>query len=197
MLFRSVNIRTMSDLELIARYRKTSNNDCVGELYTRYNTLVYGVSMKYLKDPAAAQDAVIAIFEKLLDDLHKHEVSNFKSWLHSVTRNHCLMALRSQQAVQKKVRAFEAEHINGHAHEAAEAEAVQLKETQLTELEEAIKELNEEQRTCIELFFLQQKCYQEVAEISGFTMKQVKSYIQNGKRNLKNILVKRNASIFT
>ena len=198
MLFRSVNIGKLTDLEVIARYRKTGNNDCVGELYKRYSTLVFGVSLKYLKDEAEAQDAVISIFEKLMDDLHKHTISNFKSWLHSVTRNHCLMALREKQSKQRKVVQFQAENtVNGHQPIDAEREEKHLKETQLSELEEAIKQLNEEQRTCIELFFLQQKCYQEVAELSGYTMKQVKSYIQNGKRNLKNILVKRNASIFT
>jgi len=198
MLFRSVNIRKMSDLEVIARYRKTGNNECVGELYKRYSTLVFGVCLKYLKDEADAQDAVISIFEKLLDDLHKHEVSNFRSWLHSVARNHCLMALRERQSKQKKVIAFQAENVvNGTEQIDHEQEAKQLKETQLNELEEAIQALNEEQRTCIQLFFIEQKCYQEVADISGYTMKQVKSYIQNGKRNLKNILVKRNASLYT
>lgn len=198
MLFRTVNIRKLSDLEVIARYRKTGNNECVGELYNRYSTLVLGVSLKYLKDHAEAQDAVISIFEKLMDDLHKHDISNFKSWLHSVTRNHCLMALREKQSKQKKVVAFHAENsVNGHQPVDEEQEAKHLKENQLSGLEEAIKELNAEQRVCIELFFIQQKCYQEVAETTGYTMKQVKSYIQNGKRNLKNILVKRNASLYT
>ncbi len=198
MLFRSVNIRKLSDLDVIARYRKTGNNDCVGELYSRYSTLVFGVSLKYLKNDAEAQDAVIAIFEKLMDDLHKHDISNFKSWLHSVTRNHCLMALRDKQSKQKKVVAFHAENqVNGHQQIDEEQEAKHVKESQLDGLEEAIKELNPEQRACIELFFIQQQCYQEVADNTGYTMKQVKSYIQNGKRNLKNILVKRNASLYT
>jgi len=52
-------------------------------------------------------------------------------------------------------------------------------------LKEAMTSLNREQGLCVTLFYLEEKSYKEVVEITGFSSNQVKSYIQNGKRNLK------------
>ncbi|MFP5471657.1 MAG: RNA polymerase sigma factor [Bacteroidia bacterium] len=185
MLFRQKNISTLSDNELIEHYRKTNNSKWVGELFNRYAHLVYGVCMKYLKKPVDAEDAAMKIFEKLLEDLKHHEVQNFQSWLHIVSKNHCLMDLRKRANGSPTVD-FEA--ASYQLTESSNIEEAELKEEQLSGLEKAINQLNEEQKLCIELFYLQEKCYQEVAETTGYTLKQVKSYIQNGKRNLKLIL---------
>ena len=179
-------VKEMTDVELITQYKKKGDTTAMGELFRRYSYLVFGVAMKYLKDQEEAKDAMMMVFEKLMDDLMKHEVRNFKSWLHSVTRNHCLMKLRSERSQEAKAEEYkknEAEvvefvpevHLNGESP----------RERQLQQLEAGIKTLKEEQRRCVELFFLKGKCYQEVADITGYTMKQVKSYLQNGKRNLK------------
>jgi RNA polymerase sigma-70 factor, ECF subfamily len=189
-LFKAKKIQSSTDDELIASYKKTGDNSLVGELYKRYSHLVYGVCLKYLKNEEESKDAVLQIFEKLLTDLKKHEVANFKSWLHSVARNHCLMFLRKQQTKQKRVNEYEAvyEHEEAFSAPFAVHEKIE-KEKILTDLEKAITTLKEEQRICIELFFLQEKCYNEVADVTGFTIKQVKSYIQNGKRNLANTML--------
>ncbi len=188
-LFKAKNIQNYTDNELISTYKKSDDNSLVGELYKRYSHLVYGVCLKYLKNEAEAQDAVLQIFENLLEDLKKHDIANFKSWLHSVARNHCLMFLRKQQTLQKRANEYEA------VYEPEESFATPFavhdkeeKEIMLTKLEEAITLLKDEQRVCIELFFLKEKCYNEVAEITGYDLKKVKSYIQNGKRNLANIM---------
>jgi RNA polymerase sigma-70 factor (ECF subfamily) len=185
MFFRQKKISTQEDAELIALYQKTHNTKFVGELFNRYAHLVYGVCMKYLKKPADAEDAAMKIFEKLMEDLKHHEVQNFQSWLHIVSKNHCLMDLRKRANGSPTV---DFESASYQLAESSNVEETELKEEQLSGLESAIKQLNDEQKTCIELFYLQEKCYQEVAEITGYTLKQVKSYIQNGKRNLKLIL---------
>jgi len=152
--------------------------------------LVYGVCLKYLKNEEEAKDAVLQIFENLLTDLKKHEIANFKSWLHSVARNHSLMFLRKQQTQLKRVNEYEATY--QHEETFAAPFAVHEKEENeimLTKLEEAMTGLKKEQRVCIELFFLKEKCYNEVADITGYDIKKVKSYIQNGKRNLANIML--------
>ena len=189
-LFKSKNIQSLTDNELITRYKKTGDNSLVGELYKRYSHLVYGVSLKYLKNEEASKDAVLQIFENLLSDLKKHEIANFKSWLHSVARNHCLMFLRKQQTQLKRVNEYEATYQHEEAFPAPFAvHEKEEKEIALTKLETAMLSLKEEQRVCIELFFLKEKCYNEVAEITGYEIKKVKSYIQNGKRNLANIML--------
>jgi len=147
--------------------------------------------MKYLKDEDLGKDAVMEIYEKLVEDLKRHEVSNLKSWLHSVARNHCLMQLRSEKSKAGKQDQFlKTEDDFVEFGDLLHPSSEQQKETLLLRLENAVAELNEQQRQCIELFYLQQKCYNEVADITGFSLKEVKSYIQNGKRNLKVALTK-------
>ena len=135
---------------------------------------------------------MLQIFENLLTDLKKHEIANFKSWLHSVARNHSLMILRKQQSRLKRVNEYEATYLHEetfaapfHVHEKEEEEVM------LTKLETAMLSLKEEQRICVELFFLQEKSYVEVTEITGYELKKVKSYLQNGKRNLMNMLLEK------
>ena len=189
-LFKAKNIQSFADNELIAKFKKTGDNTLVGELYKRYSHLVYGVCLKYLKNEAESQDAVLQIFENLLVDLKKHEILNFKSWLHSVARNHCLMFLRKQQTKLKRVNEYEATYQHEETFSAPFAiHEKEEKEIMLTKLEQAMNGLKEKQRVCIQLFFLEEKCYNEVADITGYDIKKVKSYIQNGKRNLANIML--------
>lgn len=192
LFFKSKNITTLTDNELIAEYKKKGDNTVVGELYTRYSHLVYGVCLKYLKNEDESKDAVLEIFEQLLVDLLKHDVTNFKSWLHSVARNHCLMFLRKEQTQLKRANEYQYAYSETGSYETPfQVHEKETKEVQLTDLEKALAELKEEQRACIELFFLKEKCYEEVAEITGYTLLQVKSYIQNGKRNLSIKLINR------
>lgn len=148
--------------------------------------MVLGLCFKYLKDEDEAKDAVMQIFEKLMRDLLKHEVQYFKSWLYTFSKNHCLMIIRSRQSKLKKemdlkvhASSFMETDTSGHLN------VYEAKEEELGALEKALEELNHEQSTCIRLFYLKEKSYQEVAQITGYTMNEVKSFIQNGKRNLK------------
>jgi len=192
---RSKNVNTLDDTFLIAEYKRTGDNNYVGELFKRYAHLVLGVCLKYLKNADEAQDMTMIVFEKLLSDLKKHEVEHFKSWLYMVAKNQCLMQLRKQkgkETVEININSSEEDDeksvekdLTGHHDD------VDLKEIKLQQLEEGITKLNSEQKICVELFYLQNKSYVEVAEITGFELNQVKSYIQNGKRNLKIYLEKR------
>ena len=125
------------------------------------------------------------IFEKLMDDLKRQNIKNFKSWLHVVSKNYCLMQLRKKKPVSSGESFDNAERT---LESTDEMDAIKLKDEQLNQLEDAIEQLKPEQRNCIKLFYLEKKCYQEVAQNTGFSEKQVKSYIQNGKRNLKLII---------
>lgn len=190
-LFKTRKITSLTDNELITQFKKEGDNSLVGELYKRYSHLVYGVCLKYLKNEEESKDAALQIFENLLTDLKKHDINNFKSWLHSVSRNHCLMFLRKQQTQQKRVNIYEATYEHEEVFSAPFAVHEQVKKEEvLTQMEKALLVLKEEQRICIELFFLKEKCYNEIAKQTGYTIKQVKSYIQNGKRNLANMMLK-------
>ena len=169
------------EASILLEYRQTGNLEILGKLYAKYMPLIYGVCLKYLKDDDQSKDAVMHIFEELVSKLRVHEVTNFKSWLYTLARNHCLMALRSsgkQQIVSIDENFVENDSI---LHQDID----ESRENNLTLMEKCIQKLPEEQRQSIQLFYLDQKCYSEVAEITGFDMNKVKSYIQNGKRNLK------------
>ena len=171
----------MTDAELVAAYKQSADTNLVGELFQRYMELVYGVCLKYLKHRDNAQDAVISIFEELMIKLQKHEVDNFKGWLYTLSKNHCLMRLRSEK--KQTVVNFDVEFMQSqeNVHLNGELE----KEENFRKLDYCLGQLQNEQRKVIELFYLQGKCYNEIAETTGIEWNKVRSYIQNGRRNLK------------
>ena len=178
----------MSDSTLIAQYKNTGSLDVLGALYNRYMHLVYGVCFNYLKEEEASKDAVMQIFEELVVKLKAHEVQNFKSWLQVLTRNHCLMVIR-KSSKNNTVSIDEVFVENG---DFVHLDIEDTKEKQLNVMERCMDSLPEEQKISVDLFYLQEKCYKEVAEITGYEMVKVKSYIQNGKRNLK-ICIEKNS----
>lgn len=185
----STRLQAYSDTELVSQYKQTNDSSFVGVLFQRYTHLIFGVCVKYLKDEDDAQDASMQIFEKLLVDLKKHEIQQFKAWLHMVCKNYCLMQLRSGATKLKHTKEMHKDLVGFmESEQELHLTAQNTKEIELTYMEECIKGLNAEQKLCIELFFLQEKSYQEVTEATNFTMNNVKSYIQNGKRNLKNCM---------
>ncbi len=177
----------LTDADYLAAYKRTGDLVVLGELYERYMDMVYGLCYKYLRQEAEAKDAVMQIFEKLITDLRSHDVSNFKSWLHSVARNHCLMQLRSQKVAVGDESIFENEDYENWAISDENFEIDQ----QLSSLNDCLQTLSTEQRQSIDLFYWQQKCYQDIVELTGFELNKVKSYLQNGKRNLKNCIEQR------
>jgi RNA polymerase sigma-70 factor (ECF subfamily) len=183
-----VQKKVATDAELLIRYKQSGDMTYWSELFQRYTSLLYGVCLKYLKDRDDAKDAVMQLFEKLTTTLHKHEVDNFKSWLYVTARNHCLMQLRAAKG--KKTEGISADLMESNLFLHLEDEPEM--EQNLSKLENCIAQLVAEQQKCVRLFFLAEKCYKEVADETGFDMNQVKSYIQNGKRNLK-ICMERNA----
>ncbi len=170
-----------SDHELVAAYKQTQDLNVVGELFQRYMELIYGVCLKYLKQPENAQDSTLAIFEELSSKLLKHEVDNFKPWLYTLTKNHCLMRLRSEK--KQTVVKFDVELVQ--SEETVHLNGVLEKEENFRQMEYCLGQLIREQRQIIELFYLQGKCYNEISEITGMEWNKVRSYIQNGRRNLK------------
>ena len=179
----------LSDQELIDLYIKTDDTVHIGELFDRYAHLVYGIALKYFDREDDRREAVMQVFEKLYTALKEHKIDNFKCWLYSVAKNHCLMILRKENTVsfneQLQLKKFQQDFMDfsgDFSLNQAEDEIIDKK------LPEAIKQLSDEQRICIELFYLHEKSYKEVADTTNYSMNQVKSYIQNGKRNLKIML---------
>jgi len=179
------SIKNLSDIGVVSLYKESGDQALVGELFQRYTHLVFGVCRKYLRQEEDARDATVEVFEQLLTKLKEHEISNFKSWLYSVAKNHCLMKLRGKK---NHVEWQENMGENVESGDELHLEEALGKDAQLNYLEEAIQHLSDAQRTCIDLFYLKELSYQEIIKQTGFTFKEVKSFIQNGKRNLKIML---------
>jgi len=170
-----------TDSEILQLYKKSSDLSLIGKLFTRYTTLVYGVCLKYLKDRESAKDAVMQVFEKLISLLKDHEVDNFKGWLYVTARNHCLMELR-----HKKGKFMEEISPNLVESEFLLHQGVdETIEGDLKKMEDCINKLVDGQQQCVRLFYLEEKCYKDIVAVTGLNINQVKSFIQNGKRNLK------------
>ena len=178
---KNISSTNQSDTELVLAYRQYGDLKVLGDLYQRYKELVYGVCLKYLKEPELAQDAVMQIFEELVSKLKKHEVDNFRGWLHQVSKNYCLMQLRTP----KNLKTVELPSLLMQNEEDVHLNGVMEKEENFQKLEKCIASLSDEQRTMIKLFYLEGKCYNEIVEITGLEWNHVRSSIQNGRRNLK------------
>lgn len=177
------NIDRITDSELLQQYNSTGNLEILGELYNQYIHLVYGVCLKYLNNREESKDAVSKIFENLIVEIPKFEIQNFRTWLYVVTKNYCLMEIRKNKAEQKRFENYSADFMESTdlSHPIDEAPDSLLEK----HLKTCIEKLKQEQQQCIQLFYYNKKCYKEISEELNIEEKKVKSFIQNGKRNLK------------
>ena len=172
-----------TDAELVASYQESGDLEILGALYERYVDLVYGVCLKYLKEEGLAEDAVMNIFEELVTKAQKHDIQNFRPWLHVLSKNHCLMQLRKKKII-----------ISSDPQLMQSDDLVHPNYGELTEngteiaLKNCIDKLPDEQRECITWFYLDEKSYKDIAEMTRLDLGKVRSYIQNGRRNLRNCM---------
>jgi RNA polymerase sigma-70 factor (ECF subfamily) len=178
---RKISGESVEDKELISRFKTSGDVNIVATLYDRYIEMVYAVCIKYLQDNEGAKDAVMEVYAQLSQKLQKHEVLNFKSWLYTLAKNHCLMQLRS--ASNKKVVPI-GENIMHFDHEMHQ-DGANEKEFRLTQLNDCVEALSAEQKSVIDLFYLQQRSYKEIADLQQMDWNKVRSLVQNGRRNLK------------
>lgn len=186
------NRSQLSDKELVERYRYSYDTAYIGVLFERYTPLLFGVCMKYLENEDRAKDAVMEVFEKVLTDLRRHDVEEFRPWIYTVTKNHCLMGIRKEKTSDARQEEYvrftgaivemdELVHLNG-AEDPVNDEALYA----------AIGNLKDDQQLCVRLFYFEKKSYEQIQEMTGLSFKEVKSHLQNGKRNLKVQLTKGN-----
>ncbi|MEY4658576.1 MAG: hypothetical protein RJB36_342 [Bacteroidota bacterium] len=189
LLNRRSYLRKLSDEDIISLYKEKQWSSCIDELYQRYSHLVFGVCLKYVKQIENAEDITLTLFTSLTQKLLQHQVQHFKSWIYVSARNSSLMFLRANKKSEELMQ-------DDHLFDESEfllAEK-QQKDELLDNLSAVFDELKKEQKLCIQLFYLEKKSYEEVAQLTHYTLKEVKSHLQNGRRNLKILLEKRKAS---
>lgn len=178
----------LTDQQLLEHFYADHNNEWLGILLQRYTLLLLGLCMKYLKNEEQAKDSVQQVFLKVITELQKYKVEYFKSWIYMVAKNHCLMILRDRQG---KIPAELTDRLKIAAEEGQDKQTLLQNDLAMELMETSLKELNPEQQQCVTLFYLNKKSYQEISDATGFSMQQVKSYIQNGKRNLRILIDKK------
>jgi RNA polymerase sigma-70 factor (ECF subfamily) len=186
---KSEALHQLTDDQLVNRYARNGDTEILGILFERYTHLLFPVCLKYLGNEAEAEDMVMLVFERMVEELRKTEVKSFKSWIYTVTKNQCLMQLRHRKTVERSRQEI-LQELQSEVMESGEDLHLSPDNHTPGMLPDAINRLNEAQKKCIQLFYLEEQSYQEVSRITGYSMNEVKSYIQNGKRNLKIILEK-------
>ena len=179
-------ISDYSNEELLATFIESGDSAFFGELYRRYIPLVFGLCLKYLNNQDEAHDAVMDLFETLLEKVPQYEIKNFNTWLYSVAKNHCLLKLRKEKQVT---------YVNLDDAFVENEDYFTLLDKPQTEEEMAalahcMEALPDKQKISIRYFFIEEKSYADIADLTGFTLNKVKSFIQNGKRNLKSCILK-------
>ena len=177
---KDIKLTEQSDQELVHLYKQDGDISVLAGLYQRYMDLLYAVCLKYLKEPEAAKDAVMGIFEVLIPKMLKHDVSHFRAWVYMVAKNYCLMQIRTQKQMPisqlGEIMHFEENpHLNGMFE----------REEHLNQLAKCLDSLSQEQKQTVQLFYMQEKCYKEIAQITRMDWNKVRSLIQNARRNLK------------
>lgn len=187
-VFTITSLKQQTDEDLLLEFKRSGDQNALAELYLRYSDLLYGVCLKYLEDAEDAKDAVMNIYQELLRKVPQHEIQHFKSWVYVLAKNYCLMQLRSA----KKNITVNLEQHTMQSDDFSHLDSVIEKEEAFKRLEKCIEKLPKEQKSSIQLFYYDNKCYNEIAETTGMDWNKVRSLIQNGRRNLK-ICMEKNA----
>jgi RNA polymerase sigma-70 factor (ECF subfamily) len=184
------NLTKLADDELLQSLTKDNYGDIVNEIFNRYSHILYGVCYKYLKNTEESKDAVQSIFEKIFIDLSNHTVKNLKSWLFVVAKNYCLMHIRKRQLDLKELTPESTTNVLYKLYQEELGQKIddEVAEDQISKMLALMEKLSSQQGICLSLMYLEDKSYKEIADITGFGMNEVKSHIQNGKRNLRKLL---------
>jgi RNA polymerase sigma-70 factor (ECF subfamily) len=173
--------KDLTDAELVQRFQKGGDMAYLGQLYERYTELVYGVCLKYLKSETEAEDAYMNIFEKLATRMQRYEIQQFKPWLHTLVRNHCIEILRKRNKNLTVSYDSDLMHSEPFIHPLIE----EAENGKMKALDACLEQLVGAQKSCVQLFYFQGKTYKEIADLKNLALGKIRSYIQNGRRNLK------------
>lgn len=182
-----------SDEELLKHYKQSGNKELFADLFKKHVSVVYGTCLFYLQNKEEAQDATMQLFERLMLDINNREIDNFKGWLSFVVRNHCISLIRKNKSYQKNIKSYGDFEYEDTTYETEEKIQNVSDDVMIEHMKLSLPHLKEGQRICIELFYLQNKSYQDIANETKYTLNEIKSYIQNGKRNLKLLLEDKNS----
>ncbi len=190
--FNSTSNSKLTDEELIKKYRFSHDKTYLGELFLRYTPYIFGVAIKNLKSQKEAEDVTLTIFNKISSDLKRIDVTDFSKLLYQLVKELCDIEVKKKNATGEESKMILIDELTKESDDNLYINSDKPKlSLDANNLRLAIDTLNESQKICIDLFYVQNKSYQEVADITGYSLNQVKTNIQNGKRLLKTYVEKK------
>jgi len=176
-----VGVSRNDESSLLQKYIKTKNLAHLLDLYKPYMHLVYGLAFKFVREPKQSQEIVYCIFKKLIKEVKKQEIRVFGSWLYALSREYCVKWRQRSRSEAGKVIALGGSSSTPITFYDEDDEAF---EAELSSMEDEINNLKKEQEKCLQLFFKEQKCFQEIAKITGWDVSLIKRHIRNAKRRV-------------
>ncbi|MEL6655687.1 MAG: sigma-70 family RNA polymerase sigma factor [Bacteroidota bacterium] len=176
-----------SDEELVRQFQQSGDRFLLGLLLRRYSQSILGTCHYYLRQPQDAEDAAMEVCELIVRQLQKpKEIKRFKDWVFIIARNYCFRKLKDNKRLTELSTEWEKDFLNSDVqYELGDTLYVQ-EEALYARVDAEIQQLNEQQRLCLTAFYWQGEKYKDIAARYGMTTDEVRSAIQNGRRNLRN-----------
>lgn len=175
-MFRSNAIRDRSETELVTELLARRDGRIFEELYRRSRRKIFGVCFNLLGEAAAAEDACHDAYIRAWEKLDSLRGSDFTAWVRRIAANRCYDELRRRRP----------DELDENHPEPATDHRIDRSVIARQELDRAIDviaSLEEHQRRVFLLRHIDHHSYEEISEATGFDAKQVKSYLQNARRN--------------
>lgn len=168
-------LRSLTEQELVAHFRAGGERRWFAELYRRERRGVYGLCLKYLRDPAAAEDACHEAFARAFEHFEDFDGERFSPWLRRIAANLSIDQLRSERP--------NAESSPEIAAPEPSAERQLGGRRALAAALEVVRSLGSDQRRAFVMFHIEGLSYQEIADRTDLELHTVRSQLQNARRN--------------
>ena len=175
-----VGVNRRDESSLLLKYLKTNDLSYLLELYRPYMHLVYGLAFKYVKDPKQSQEIVYCIFKKLIKDIKRQEVRVFGNWLYNLSLDFC-----KQWRDRGRTESDQIVALGGSTQTPVEFyddKDDDSFEEEISSMEDEVMRIKSQQEKCSQLFFKEQRCFQEIADITGWEVSEIKYHVKNAKR---------------
>ncbi|MFQ5674351.1 MAG: RNA polymerase sigma factor [bacterium] len=174
------------DNATIRSYLETRDVRYLGRLYEAYKKTIFWHCLKMVGNEEDAKDLASETFIRTFDRIEDFKLgAPFCPWLMRIATNLCIDHLRKKN--RYKFYKFDETHSAVAIQNESEPKQPMISGERIIE---KLKKLKPLQKRCFCLFYIHNLTYKQIAELTGYPLGKVRSYIQNGKRNFKLLMEK-------